>query len=108
MRAAMTELFETVEVLDKPVLYSSRHIDRQTIPTGYYIYDIRHDDNYSAYFGQLKRFVVANYLGSIITNSEIALTEDDYLDLKNSDIFCTTSGLVTMVDYMQTAPTKEK
>jgi len=104
LKNAMTEQFELVEVLGKLVLYSSYRIDLQTIPDGYYAYDIRHVDDYPAYFGQLKRYVVVNYLGTIITNIEIILIEDDYLDLKNSDVFCTASGLITMDDYMQNHP----
>ena len=47
IKNAMTEKFELVELLGKPVLYSNYRIDWETIPDGYYVYDVRHDDNFN-------------------------------------------------------------
>ncbi len=42
---AMEESFEEVTIFGKPAIFTSLRIDRNTIPRGYYAYEIRHDDD---------------------------------------------------------------
>lgn len=42
---AMKEDFEEVTILDKPALFTSLRIDRNTVPHGYHLYEVRHDDD---------------------------------------------------------------
>jgi len=101
--SAMTGKFELLEFFGKPVLCSNYHIDENTIPDGYFLYDVRHDDNYPSYYGQLKRSVTVDYICSIITNHEIKLIDNDFLDVKYSDVICIGYSM-TMIDYMQKHP----
>lgn len=41
---AMEEIFTEIEVLGKPALFHDMRIDRNTVPKGLYLYEIRHDD----------------------------------------------------------------
>ena len=38
---ARTEEFQHIEVFDKPALFTNGHIARDTVPEGWYCYDIR-------------------------------------------------------------------
>ena len=42
---AMKEVFEEVTVLGKPLLFTPCRIDRNTVPKGLYMYEVRHDDD---------------------------------------------------------------
>ena len=42
---AMTEKFEDVTVLGHPMLFTCLRVDRDTVPQGMYMYEVRHDDD---------------------------------------------------------------
>ena len=39
----MTEKFEDVTVLGHPMLFTCLRVDRDTVPQGMYMYEVRHD-----------------------------------------------------------------
>ncbi len=41
----MTEKFEDVTVLGHPMLFTCLRVDRDTVPQGMYMYEVRHDDD---------------------------------------------------------------
>ena len=42
---AMEESYEAVEVLGKSALFTCIRLDRDTVPKGLYLYEVRHDDD---------------------------------------------------------------
>ena len=42
---ARKERFELVEVFDRPMLFTCLRVDRDTVPQGMYMYEVRHDDD---------------------------------------------------------------
>lgn len=42
---AMTQRYEEITVCDKPALFTSVRIKRDSVPAGLYAYDVRHDDD---------------------------------------------------------------
>ena len=42
---AMTEQFEDVTVLGHPMIFTCLRVDRDTVPEGLYMYEVRHDDD---------------------------------------------------------------
>ena len=42
---AMEERFEEIEVLGKPALFHDMRLERNTIPKGLYLYEVRYDDD---------------------------------------------------------------
>lgn len=78
---AMEENFEEIMVLGKPALFHDMRIDRNSVPKGLYLYEVRHDD---ASFGdpvQIAKGIMVNFFGCIITHEPIKLPEDGYLDI---------------------------
>ena len=53
---ATKETFESVTVLDKPMLFTCARIDRDTVPKGMYLYEVRHDDDQRGDPVQIARF----------------------------------------------------
>ena len=52
-------------------LFSDVRVNRDTVPKGLYAYDLRDDDDCSYTPCQVQKFVMVNYLGTIITKTPI-------------------------------------
>ena len=52
-------------------LFSDIRVSRDTVPKGLYAYDLRDDDDCSYTPCQVQKFVLVNYLGTIITKTPI-------------------------------------
>ena len=82
---ANTETYERFEILGQEALFTSARIDRATLPSGLYAYDLRDNDNCSGEPCELKTKVLVNHWGTVIVKNPIdgaeggiILTEDDY------------------------------
>jgi len=101
---AMTEAFEEATILGKPALFTcGRRIDRNTIPCGYYAYDVRHDDDCQGYAVQLGKFVLVFHWGTLITRDEIMLTRG-YLGIDPTDLNYATGDCRSMKDFIEKYP----
>ena len=101
---AMQEDFEEVTILNKPALFSSLRIDRNTIPRGYHLYEVRHDDECQGIAVQIARGIMVNHWGTLITRDEIKLPPDGYLDLEPEDLNYTTGECDSMKEFMEKYP----
>ncbi len=86
---AMGVIWEKVEVLGKEGLFTDWRIDRNTIPEGWYFYEVRHADNDWCEPVEVALGVLVNFLGTLITKEPILpepFTSDDdtyvYIDLE--------------------------
>ena len=77
----MEEHFEEITVLDKPALFTGIRIERDTVPKGLYLYEVRGDDDGGGDPVQIARGIMVNHFGSIITREAIRLPPDGYLDI---------------------------
>lgn len=77
----MKENFEEITVLGKPALFHNMRIERNSVPKGLYLYEIRHDDDGQGDPVQIAKGIMVNHLGSIITREPIELPPDGYLDI---------------------------
>lgn len=78
---AMEETFTEIEVLGKPALFHDMRIDRDTVPKGLYLYEVRHDDEGWGDPVQIAKGIMVNHFGSIITREQIRLLANGYLDI---------------------------
>lgn len=69
----MEENFEEVTALGKPMLFSCMRIDRESVPKGLYMYEVRHDDDQQGDPVQIGRWIMVNHWGTLITNRPIRL-----------------------------------
>jgi len=97
---AITESFEEVTVLDKPALFAPIRIDRNTVPLGYYLYEVRHDDDCQGDAVEIAPNILVNHWGSIITRDEIKLLPEGYLLIEPMDVAYGTGDCRTMDDFM--------
>lgn len=85
---AMTEVFEHIELFGKPVLFTNARVDRETVPEGWYRYNIRGSDYDPSKLCTLEREVGVNHAGTILSPEEIPLSEGkDYRPIRESQNF---------------------
>ena len=70
---AMTEKFEDVTVLGHPMLFTCLRVDRDTVPQGMYMYEVRHDDDQQGEPVQIANWIMVNHWGTLISNRPIRL-----------------------------------
>lgn len=78
---AMEEQYQEIRVLGKPALFHDMHLERDTVPKGLYLYEVRHDDDCTANPVQIARGIMVNHYGSILTCEPIKLPGSGYLDI---------------------------
>jgi hypothetical protein len=83
---AMQEDFERVTVLGLPMLFTNARIDRASVPKGYYLYEVRHDDDQQGDPVQLGRWIMVNHWGTLISNKPVKLEPSPTIDNAYRDI----------------------
>lgn len=56
--------------------YTNMHVDRRTIPKGWYVYDIRHDDAWK--LSTIENKVIENHAGTFLTQTPLKLNKNGY------------------------------
>ena len=70
---ARTEKFQHLEVFDKPALFTNGRIARDTVPQGWYCYDIRGSDDDPGELCYMEENVVVNHAGSVLMPEKLAM-----------------------------------
>jgi len=105
---AMKEVYEEIIIVGQPAMFSSMRIDRNTVPKGLYLYEVRHDDFDWVEPAQIAKGILVNHFGTVITHKEINLPEDGYLDLNEEDFSYVDSDMKRLKDYMDKYMPKQK
>jgi hypothetical protein len=101
---AMTESFNEAVFLEKPALFTPIRINRNTIPQGYHLYEVRHDDDCRGDEVEIAHNIFANHWGSIIMRDEIKLLPEGYLPIEPMDVKYGTGDCRTMKEFMVKYP----
>ena len=104
----MIESYTEVTILNKAALFTNMRIQRDTVPKGYYAYDVRHDDDCQGDAVQIARSILVNHWGTLITRDNIRLPRNGYLDILPEDLKYNTGDCRTMKEFMEKYPPKEK
>ena len=75
------EKYQEVELFGKPALFSNGRIDRDKLPEGLYVYDLRGSDYDPGMPVTLESHVTVNHASSVITAAPIELPEQGFLYL---------------------------
>ena len=110
---AMKEVFEEVTVLGKPMLFTPCRIDRNTVPKGLYMYEVRHDDDCRGDPVQIGKWVMVNHWGMLIYSSPIRLdshkTENNaFRDIDPEQDWNYEGVDSTLREYMERHPPKKE
>ena len=80
---ARTEKFQHIEVFDKPALFTNGRIARDTVPKGWYCYDIRGSDDDPGELCYMEENVVVNHAGSVLMPKKLAMPKSGRLDVRD-------------------------
>jgi hypothetical protein len=106
---AMKETFEEVTLLGRPALFTDLRIDRGSVPDGYHMYEIRHDDECMGDAVQIAKGILVNYWGTVIMRDKLRLPPDGYLDLNPDDLnYFGKRDCRSMDEFMRTYPPKTR
>ena len=76
-------VFEKMVICGVEGLFTSLRVDKDTIPSGWNKYSVRHSDKGYEWFCTLEKFVWANHFGDFITKESIEMDSDSgciYID----------------------------
>ena len=79
---ALTETYDLVTVCGIPMIFTCCRVDRDTVPMGLYVYDVRHDDDCQGIPCQIKEHIMVNHWGTIISTKPLKLDERNSLELR--------------------------
>ena len=66
-------------------IYTCRRVNRSTVPSGWYVYEIRTDDDGKGKWVTIEDHVLVNFDGTLLTKYPIKFTKGkDYFDLFNN------------------------
>lgn len=74
---ARDEWYDLVEVKEQPMLFTCLRVDRTTVPKGYFLYEVREDDDGNGEPCQIAKGILVNHLGTLISNKPISLLQTD-------------------------------
>ena len=79
------EKFNKVKVCGVECDFSDMRIDRSTVPEGRYQYEVADDDESQGNPARIKRGIVVNFFGTLISDVPLALGRDGVLWLHDGD-----------------------
>ena len=75
---ARKERFELVEVFDRPMLFTCLRVDRNTVPKGLYLYEVRNDDDQCGIPVEIGLWIMVNHWGTLLSATPIKLEPNRY------------------------------
>ena len=63
--------YEKVIVLGYQALFTNERIKRDTVPDGWYLYEVRHDDECQGIPCEIARRILVNFWGSLLMRDKL-------------------------------------
>ena len=79
------EKFTKVKVCGVECDFSDMRIDRSTVPEGRYQYEIADDDESQGVAARVRRGIMVNFFGTLISDVPLPLVNDNVLWLQEGD-----------------------
>lgn len=90
------EKYEMAFLFGKPIVLSYARITRDSLPEGFYAYDVRHsDEDWGEPVEISENQVICNYFGTIITNKKLDI------DFNENDVIVVCDDDNYDIDYME-------
>ena len=110
---AMKVVFNEVEILKRPMLFTPYRIDRRTVPEGLYMYEVRRDDIPTLLSCQIANWITFDFWGTLISNRPLPLNshqtpENPYRSIEYGLDWDYTGQDSTVQEYMKKHPPKKE
>ena len=70
--------WEKVEVLGREGLFTCLRVDRNTVPEGWYMYEVRHDDECQGEPVEIALWVMVNHWGTLLVKEPFDLEKSQF------------------------------
>lgn len=74
---ARKEIYDEIEIFDTLALFSSGRIQRESVPEGFYCYEVRYDDECMGIPCELNSHVLVNFWGTVISKVSLINNGED-------------------------------
>ena len=90
------EEFDLMEINDVEVLFTPARINRNIVPAGLYVYDIRSNDDGTEDYCVIENKVLVNHTGTIISKTPFDFKGNDFIHIEDYGFFdeCTLSQYI--------------
>lgn len=103
MRYSADELYyENVIVLGYGALFTNERIRRDTVPVGWYLYEVRHDDECQGIPCEIARGILVNFWGSLLMHDKLSEVEKEgYLCISEEEWIDDSAGYCLLSEYLE-------
>lgn len=105
---AMKEEYEEITILGKPAILASVRIDKTTVPSGYYKYELCNDKVFKDDPIEIAKSVELNHWGTIIMRDRIRLPIEGSLFVKQDALRLNTGDCQSLGEFMSKYPARTK
>lgn len=78
MRYSAEELYyEQITIRGYKALFTNERIKRDTVPDGWYLYEVRHDDECQGIPCEIAKGILVNFWGSLLMHDELPEVEKE-------------------------------
>lgn len=103
-RDAKSDTYEAIELLGKTMLLTTARIDRDSVPEGLHLYELRHHSEDWCDPIQIAKSIMVNFYGTVLSREPVELGADGFLDLADDAISYLDTGSVDLKDYLAQKP----
>ena len=108
MRYPSDELYyEQVTVTGHTALYTNERIKRDTVPDGWYLYEVRHDDECQGIPCEIAKGILVNFWGSLLMHDELPEVEKErFLCISEEEWIADTAEECMLNEYLGNCETR--
>ena len=94
--------YEKVIVLGYQALFTNERIKRDTGPDGWYLYEVRHDDECKGIPCEIARGILVNFWGSLLMRDKLSeIEKEGYLYISEEDWIDDSAGYYLLSEYLE-------
>ena len=103
MRYSAEEVhYEQITILGYKVLFTNERIRRDTVPIGWYLYEVRHDDECQGIPCEIAKGILVNFWGSLLMRDKLSEVEKEgYLYISEEDWIDDSAGDYLLSEYLE-------
>lgn len=103
MRYSADELYyENVIVLGYGALFTNERIRQDTVPVGWHLYEVRHDDECQGIPCEIARGILVNFWGSLLMHDKLSEVEKEgYLCISEEEWIDDSAGYCLLSEYLE-------
>ena len=108
MRYSSDELYyEQVTVLGYTALFTNERIKWDTVPDGWYLYEVRHDDECQGIPCEIAKGILVNFWGSLLMHDELPEVEKEgFLCISEEEWIADTAEECMLNEYWEKGETE--